>query len=81
MHALGYVGAISEDDQKRIDVSKYLGTTLIGKLGLERMYEDVLHGETGYQQLLVNAQGRRVDRVGLKTPVTCSARSRSPATT
>src|SRR5512139_1420646 len=68
VHALGYVGAISEDDQKRIDVSKYLGTTLIGKLGIERNYEDVLHGQTGYQQLLVNAQGRRVDRVGLKAP-------------
>jgi penicillin-binding protein 2 len=68
VHALGYVGAISEDDQKRIDVSRYLGTTLIGKLGLERNYEDLLHGETGYQQLLVNAQGRRVERVGLTAP-------------
>ena len=68
VHALGYVGAISEQDQERIDVSKYLGTTLIGKLGIERNYEDVLHGQTGYQQLLVNAQGRRVDRVGLKAP-------------
>jgi len=68
VHALGYVGAISEDDQKRIDVSKYSGTTLIGKLGIERNYEDLLHGETGYQQLLVNAQGRRVDRVGVKAP-------------
>jgi penicillin-binding protein 2 len=68
VHALGYVGAISEKDQERIDVAKYAGTTLIGKLGLERNYEEVLHGETGYQQLLVNAQGRRVDRVGLTTP-------------
>jgi penicillin-binding protein 2 len=46
VHALGYVGAISEQDQERIDVSKYSGTTLIGKLGIERFYEDVLHGET-----------------------------------
>jgi penicillin-binding protein 2 len=68
VHALGYVAAISEDDQKRIDVSKYAGTTLIGKLGVERNYEELLHGETGYQQLLVNAQGRRVDRVGVKAP-------------
>ena len=68
VHALGYVGAISEEDQKRIDVSKYAGTTLIGKLGIERNYEELLHGETGYQQLLVNAQGRRVDRVGVKAP-------------
>jgi penicillin-binding protein 2 len=68
VHALGYVAAISEEDQKRIDVAKYSGTTLIGKLGIERNYEEVLHGETGYQQLLVNAQGRRVDRVGVKAP-------------
>jgi penicillin-binding protein 2 len=68
VHALGYVAAISEEDQKRIDVSKYAGTTLIGKLGIERNYEELLHGETGYQQLLVNAQGRRVDRVGVKAP-------------
>ncbi len=68
VHALGYVGAISEQDQERIDVAAYAGTTLIGKLGLERMYEDTLHGETGHQQLLVNAQGRRVDRVGVTAP-------------
>ena len=40
VHALGYVAAISEQDQERIDVAKYAGTTLIGKLGIERNYED-----------------------------------------
>jgi penicillin-binding protein 2 len=68
VHALGYVAAISEKDQERIDLANYAGTTLIGKLGIERAYEDELHGETGYQQLLVNAQGRNVERVGLQTP-------------
>ena len=68
VHALGYVAAISEQDEERIDVANYAGTTLIGKLGVERSYEDRLHGHTGYQQLLVNAQGRRVERVGVKTP-------------
>jgi penicillin-binding protein 2 len=68
VHAIGYVGAISEKDQDRIDESKYAGTTLIGKLGVERNFEDTLHGDTGYQQLLVNARGRRVDRVGIKAP-------------
>lgn len=68
VHAVGYVGAISEKDQERIDEAAYAGTTLIGKLGVERTYEDVLHGDTGYQQLLVNAQGRRVDRVGISAP-------------
>jgi penicillin-binding protein 2 len=68
VHALGYVGAISEKDQERIDTANYAGTTLIGKLGVERAYEDELHGATGYQQLLVNAQGRRVERIGLTAP-------------
>ncbi len=68
VHALGYVAAISEADQQRIDLANYAGTTLIGKLGVERAFESELHGETGYQQLLVNAQGRRVARVGLSTP-------------
>jgi penicillin-binding protein 2 len=68
VHAIGYVGAISEKDQERIDEAKYAGTTLIGKLGVERNFEELLHGDTGYQQLLVNAQGRRVDRVGVSAP-------------
>ena len=68
VHAIGYVGAISEQDQERIDVANYAGTTLIGKLGIERAYEDELHGETGYQQLLVNAQGRHMERLGPETP-------------
>jgi len=68
VHAIGYVGAISEQDQERIDESNYAGTAAIGKLGVERAYEDELHGRTGHQQLLVNAQGRRVERVGLDAP-------------
>jgi penicillin-binding protein 2 len=68
VHALGYVGAISEKDQASIDVANYAGTTLIGKLGVERAFEHELHGETGYQQLLVNAQGRLVERVGVSAP-------------
>ncbi|HEX9208190.1 MAG TPA: penicillin-binding protein 2 [Steroidobacteraceae bacterium] len=66
VHAVGYVSAISEQDEERIDVANYAGTTLIGKLGVERSYEARLHGQTGYQQLLVNAQGRRVERVGVR---------------
>jgi penicillin-binding protein 2 len=64
VHALGYVGAISEEDKKRLNIEEYAGTTLTGKSGVERAYENELHGRTGYQQLLVNAQGRSVERIG-----------------
>lgn len=67
VHAIGYVGAISEEDQKHLDLKEYAGTTLTGKSGVERAYERELHGSAGVQQLLVNAQGRRVERIGNET--------------
>jgi penicillin-binding protein 2 len=68
VHAIGYVSAISTDDQKTINMDDYEGTTLIGKSGVERAYEEQLHGTKGFRQLLVNAQGRSVERAGLKLP-------------
>jgi penicillin-binding protein 2 len=64
VHAIGYVGAISEEDKKRLNMDEYAGTTLTGKNGVEYAYEGQLHGKAGYQQLLVNAQGRTVERIG-----------------
>jgi penicillin-binding protein 2 len=58
VHTIGYVARIDEEDVKELDVSNYSGTTHIGKLGIEKSYESVLHGDVGYQQVEVNAQGR-----------------------
>jgi penicillin-binding protein 2 len=68
VHATGYVSAISTEDQKTINIDEYEGTTLMGKSGIERAYENELHGTKGFRQLLVNAQGRSVERSGLKLP-------------
>jgi len=68
VHAIGYVGAISESDLPRIDSAEYAGTTLIGKVGVEASYEHELHGKAGYRQVLVNAAGRPVDKQGAFTP-------------
>jgi penicillin-binding protein 2 len=57
-HAIGYVGSISTTDLERIDRSNYAGTSHIGKTGIERAYEGRLHGQVGYRQQVVNAQGR-----------------------
>ena len=69
VHALGYVSAISEQDLERIDRASYAGTTLIGKLGVESAFEPQLHGRNGFRQILVNAQGRSVQRQGAYAPV------------
>jgi penicillin-binding protein 2 len=57
-HAIGYVGSISPPDLERIDRSDYAATSQIGKQGVERAYESILHGHVGYRQQVVNAQGR-----------------------
>jgi penicillin-binding protein 2 len=72
VHALGYVAAISEKDVKRLEkekeLTKYAGTSLIGKLGIEASYEKQMHGVDGSRQILVNAAGRSVQRQGSLTP-------------
>jgi len=57
-HVVGYVARISEQELQEIDTSNYSGTTHIGKNGIEKYYEDALHGRVGWQEVEVNAQGR-----------------------
>ena len=58
VHVIGYVGRIDERELQTIDTSQYRGSTHIGKTGVEKSYEEVLHGQVGYQQVETNAQGR-----------------------
>jgi penicillin-binding protein 2 len=57
-HAIGYVGSISRTDLEEIERADYAATTSIGKTGVERSYEAILHGDVGFRQQVVNAQGR-----------------------
>lgn len=57
-HALGYVGRINVEELQNIDTADYRGTFHIGKIGVERHYEDQLHGAVGYQTVETNAHGR-----------------------
>ncbi|AOS97136.1 Stage V sporulation protein D [Microbulbifer aggregans] len=60
-HSVGYVGRISErelTDFSEEDVRRYRGTQSIGKVGLEKSYEDVLLGEVGFENVETNARGR-----------------------
>ena len=69
VHALGYVGRINQQEQDAIDAADYAGTTHIGKLGVEKTYEDELHGEVGLQQVEVNAMGRVIRVLETQAPV------------
>ena len=50
-HSLGYVGRLSLNELKNIDERKYAGTDRIGKLGVEKAYEDVLLGQVGVERV------------------------------
>lgn len=68
-HVLGYVGRIDEEELKRIDAANYRGTDFIGKNGLEKFYEEVLHGRAGHRQVEVNAKGRVMRTLQSQQPV------------
>jgi penicillin-binding protein 2 len=57
-HALGYVGRINERESYDLDEEDYRGTFHVGKVGVEKYYEDVLHGDAGYQNVETDAHGR-----------------------
>ena len=68
-HAIGYVGGISVEDRRTLDERDYAGTALVGKVGIERSYEDELHGDVGHAEVLVNARGRQMQVLGGDAPV------------
>ncbi len=57
-HAVGYVSRINEAELRKLNASNYSATSHIGKVGIERTYEDILHGKVGFQHVETNAQGR-----------------------
>lgn len=59
-HAVGYVGALSTDDLKRLDPARYAGSSHTGKTEVESSFESSLHGDAGYRHLITNARGRQV---------------------
>ena len=57
-HAVGYVGALSEQDLQELDSARYAGTGITGKTGVEQSFESRLHGYSGYDHVVTNALGR-----------------------
>ena len=69
VHAIGYVGRIDEDELQRLDLANYSGTSHIGKTGVERYYEGILHGSVGHQTVETNAQGRVIRILERSLPI------------
>ena len=72
-HALGYIGRVNDRDVDTIaraeQEANYKGTDHFGKTGLEQKYEFHLHGQTGYEEVEVDAGGRAVRSLARTAPV------------
>lgn len=60
-HLIGYVSSMNQNDKKNYDKDNYAGTTFVGKTGIEKQYENLLHGNSGRKQIERNVSGRVVD--------------------
>ncbi|MFT6207600.1 MAG: penicillin-binding protein 2 [Colwellia sp.] len=72
-HSLGYVARINLKDSIRLAEENldedYAATRNIGKLGLEKYYENILHGTIGHQEVEINNQGRIIRTLDYAPPI------------
>ncbi|NYT80173.1 penicillin-binding protein 2 [Alcaligenaceae bacterium] len=72
-HVIGYVGRISEADLVKLEeegrAGNYRGSNIIGKKGIEKTWEEALHGRTGVEEVEVTATGRPVRTLSRIDPV------------
>ncbi|MGB9809014.1 MAG: penicillin-binding protein 2, partial [Caldanaerobacter sp.] len=66
---LGYIGRITPEDLKKLDIKKYKLTDLVGHSGIEALYEEYLHGKDGGQQVVVDNYGRLIKSLSTVPPV------------
>jgi penicillin-binding protein 2 len=70
-HVIGYIGRISRAEADALDdgddAANYRGTDHIGKEGLEKSYEKLLHGQAGFEEVEKTSGGRAI-RTLSRTP-------------
>ncbi|MGO2010725.1 MAG: penicillin-binding protein 2 [Pseudoalteromonas sp.] len=71
-HALGYVSKLNKKELAKLEAEEqgtnYRATHDIGKLGIEKYYEQLLHGQVGSQRVEVNNRGRVIRTLSLTPP-------------
>ena len=67
-HAFGYVSEISDAELEKKKEEGYKSGDIIGKFGLEKIYDHELRGENGGEQVEVDVTGKPVQVLGRKDP-------------
>lgn len=73
-HIIGYIGAISTDEMKTYneglsEKNKYGNNDMIGKTGLEQIYESTLRGTNGIEEIYVDNLGKIIERTNKEDSV------------
>jgi len=68
-HLIGYVGEVSEAELNSPDFARYEQGDVIGKVGIEREYNDTLMGVDGQRRVVVDNRGRERQLIGMKPAV------------
>lgn len=68
-HTYGYVSEINDSELEKMKDDGYKSGDIIGKFGLEKVYDKELRGVNGGQQVEVDVTGKPVQILGMKEPV------------
>ncbi len=69
-HLIGYTGSPSQQELDSTSSGRVIESTdVVGKSGVELQYDNILSGDQGQRQLVVDAQGNTVDVISETSPV------------
>jgi len=68
-HVLGYVGQINAEEIEDPSFKGYGPNDLVGRSGLEQVYEHSLHGRKGLEKFLINSNQEVIRSLGVQEPV------------
>ena len=59
-HVIGYLGKISPDEYRKADRGRFGLNALVGRTGIEKIFDSRLRGWRGAKEVEVNARGERI---------------------
>ena len=63
---IGYVGEVSEDDLNNPRFAYYTPGDVVGKAGVEETYDQLLRGQDGSRDVIVDSHGREAGYLGIQ---------------
>ena len=65
-HLIGYVQDVTSDDLKEHSGEGYTNDSVIGRSGVESLFEENLRGQDGYRIYIVDSDGREKEKLAFK---------------